>query len=1098
MQRYKLLETLGSGSMGIVHSAYDRLTRQTVALKQVVSRDAIDMTTDSARLSLIREFQVLASLRHPNIIDVLDFGFDEHQTPYFTMQLLQQPRTIRVAIADTTLADGMRLIVQMLQALSYLHRQGIVHRDVKPNNVLVTPDGTVKLLDFGLASQVREYSTTSAGTLAYMSPEVVSGQQSTRASDLWAVGVMLYEFLAGKHPFDGAHISQMLTNILLQPPDLSPLTSGQWMYQVSLPDVVDAGTVLLDSTDRPKVAPSPQMPIDTQHKLSAVISQLLEKDPARRDLDAYDVIDRLCEAAEIEPPIESEALRHGVLHAARFVGRGPELALLNSSLKDVHVGRGSAWLIAGEAGVGKSRLLDEIRVRALVDGHLVLRGQATEIGDVPYKMWRDVLTKLLLQVPANDEELAVVAHVVPTIGEILERSITPQPVTEGTPQAITDTLVELVMRYNAPMVLMLEDVHWADAGLDALRILAERVSDMPLLLIASYRSDEAPYFYGKLHTMQLMELERLTDDDLRELCRSILGEHPRTDEITDFLIRETEGNVFFVLDVLHSLAYHLPRLDEIGQDQDSLPEAFIASGVMELAMRRVARLPIDSQPMMRVAAVAGREVDFNILRHIDPVLKVDALLSNAVNAAILEYVDEKWRFQHDKLREGILHGLIESERPRLHRLVAEAIEHVYADQLDANLPLLAYHWRMAEVIEREAHYTAEYTKKLLQRGELQRALAAIEPLLDRMDDTPTALRMELVRLYANARAADGNAIERIELYGQVMSMAQAIGDRAAETKAMYDIAWMWLRRHDHTKARHYFERAKASAEAQQDEMMIAHTINGLAASMYHDDPPTVEAMFKDALARYQALGSDSNIALVGGNLGAFYQDAGKLDLAEQYLLESLAAQERIGNRYVTAHTLMNLTRLEIVRGNWATARDYLQRGAAHFREIGYESGVITGTTYQAWIDLFGPAQNPANAAHLLNTAAELAESQDNPQQLFRVLTALPLAFLRAGRQAQAKDAINRLAAQVHLAPQPVEAELFTVLALAHYAMTNGDTSMAQLAACTVHHHPQQSLLLRWQLDQFRKANPDVDVDHQPDDAPDLAEALRLLRQRYLS
>ncbi len=163
MQRYKILGTLGSGSMGVVYRVYDRLTRQELALKQVVRHETLSMDDDLARLSLIREFRTLASLRHPNIIDVLDFGFTDDQIPYFTMQLLSQTRTIQQAIIGTTLQEGMALVIQVLQALSYLHRQGIIHRDLKPNNVLVPPDGTVKLLDFGLATNTRHFDDTPAG-----------------------------------------------------------------------------------------------------------------------------------------------------------------------------------------------------------------------------------------------------------------------------------------------------------------------------------------------------------------------------------------------------------------------------------------------------------------------------------------------------------------------------------------------------------------------------------------------------------------------------------------------------------------------------------------------------------------------------------------------------------------------------------------------------------------------------------------------------------------------------------------------------------------------------------------------------------------------
>lgn len=1102
MQRYKILDMLGSGSMGAVYRVYDRLTRQEVALKQVIRHDTLTMGDDLARMSLIREFRTLASLRHPNIIDVLDFGFTDDQTPYFTMQLLKDTRTIPEAIIGNTLEAGMAIVIQVLQALSYLHRQGIIHRDLKPNNVLVLPDDTVKLLDFGLAANVTNLDDTPAGTIAYMSPELIQGKPASRASDLYAVGVMIYELLAGQHPFAGKSISDLINNILLRQPDLSPLTSGQWMVQVKLPDAIEDHTVIINSAYDPIDPPLPrQLPIDIQDSLALVIYQLLVKQPAERDFDAYSVIDSLCEAIAVDPPIESEAVRHGVLHGARFVGRHTELTLLEDALHQTFKNKGSAWLIGGESGVGKSRLIDELRVRALVGGMLVLRGQATEDSAYHLKVWRDILPKLLLEVSVNDDEAAILRHVLPTIGDILERPIEPAPHTEKLPQQIDATLVALFQRLVRPTLLIVEDAHWANDCLGPLKALADTVADCPLMIVAAYRTDDAPYFYGQLYNMRQIQLDRLSPDDLRDLCHSILGDNPRTAEITDYLIRETEGNAFFVMDVLQTLAYNLPRIDEIGQDRP-LPEAIIAKGVMELAMRRVARLPLDMQPMMRVAAVMGREIDFAVLRHIDDELAYEDWLSDAVNAAVLEYVDDRWRFQHDKLREGILYGLMPEERPRLHRLVAEALEHVYADHLEDHALALVYHWRAGEVLIKEAQYVALLADAWLKRGEMARARDLIKPTLDRMDEGPTRQRMDLVRLYADARTSDGNAIERIELYGQVMSMAQALNDRAAEMKALYDIGWMWLRRQQPATAETYFQRSLAIARATDDQLMIAHNTNGLGAAAFYRGAPDVEDYFLAALRIYQALANDTQIALINNNLGSYYQHKGDLTRAESYLHASIEAQERIGNRYTTASAYMNVALLDIVRGDYEAASDYLQRALRHFRDIGYEFGPIMINIYRAWIDLHQSPPNPANAVHLMNAALELAEKTDSPTYLQNSLLLLPRANLMLGRFHQAKNAIIRLDALAQVLTQRADVYLWTLLMLAFYALAREDADNAYRAACAVEHHPSCDWLMRWQLGHFKAQLNASGLGDQisascPDDQP-LEGLLQSLRQMYLA
>src|SRR5258706_15531538 len=146
------------------------------------------------RLALAEEFQLLASLRHPNIISVLDYGFDDGN-PYFTMELLDHAQTILECGRGQPLAAQVGLLVQVLQALAYLHRRGVIHHDLKPGNVLVTGE-QVKLLDFGLSVMRKQRSDdggTTSGTLAYLAPEVLSGLPSDETSDLYAVGVIAYE-----------------------------------------------------------------------------------------------------------------------------------------------------------------------------------------------------------------------------------------------------------------------------------------------------------------------------------------------------------------------------------------------------------------------------------------------------------------------------------------------------------------------------------------------------------------------------------------------------------------------------------------------------------------------------------------------------------------------------------------------------------------------------------------------------------------------------------------------------------------------------------------------------------------------------------------
>jgi eukaryotic-like serine/threonine-protein kinase len=339
-KRYELQDRLGAGGMGVVYRALDRLTGQRVALKQVRSPD--DGEGSSSRtesvdrgLALVHEFQTLASLRHPHIISVLDYGFEDavstpgaetERLPYFTMDLLENAPHIIEAAAKLDTQARLRLIVQVLQALAYLHRRGVLHRDLKPGNVLVTQDEAgqphIKLLDFGLAllkvsgsDAMTTSSSAAAGTFAYMAPEVLGGDIATDVSDLYSVGVIAFEMLAGKHPFSAAHIAQTISNVL----NVVPETTG----------------------------------LGVSDEVQVVLHRLLAKRPEARYQSAADAISALHAAAKLGDLAETPAIRESFLQAAQFVGREKEMELLNRALIDALEGRGSGWLIGGESGVGQ-------------------------------------------------------------------------------------------------------------------------------------------------------------------------------------------------------------------------------------------------------------------------------------------------------------------------------------------------------------------------------------------------------------------------------------------------------------------------------------------------------------------------------------------------------------------------------------------------------------------------------------------------------------------------------------------------------------------------------------------------------------------------
>ncbi len=669
--RYTLEGLIGKGGMGVVYRAVDQLEGRPVALKRFeVNADLIELNPLAAspryqQMILAHEFKTLAALRHPNIISVLDYGFTPERQPYFVMELLEAPRTILTAAQTQPLAGKVDLLIQMLQAISYLHHHRILHRDLKPNNVLATQANEVKVLDFGLAVKAGEYQQT-AGTIHYMAPEVIRHEQASEHSDLYAIGVMAYEMFVGARPFKGTLQNEITEQILNTPPDMAPLE--------------------LLAADDPVLA-----------QLSAIIACLLEKQPADRYPSALAVIRLLCAALGEPLPPDEGAIRESFLQAASFVGRERELEDLGWVLIRAKEGNGSAWLVGGESGIGKSRLLDELRINALTEDIVVLRGQIDERADSLAAGWAEIVQPLLLTIPISASEAHILQTILPDIGTLLGIALPDAPPAYDDDQ-VCATIADIVSRVRHPTLILLEDLHWATVSLEPLKRLLPLLPSLPILIVGSYRSDEAPELPAQMVGIQQMKLERLSTAAIATLSASMLGAAGSDPRLLELVDKETEGNVFFIVEVIRAWAEEAGHLSAVGQF--ALSEAVLTGGIQHIVQRRLNRVPDWAYGGLQVAAVAGRKLNLEVLDHIlSPLfsllpgenisasvstvwrekrnLNLNDWLLLCANAGILEIQDGDWRFSHDKLREQILADLDAAQMRLLRTRVDKAFTALY-------------------------------------------------------------------------------------------------------------------------------------------------------------------------------------------------------------------------------------------------------------------------------------------------------------------------------------------------------------------------------------------------------------------------------------
>ena len=751
-RRYHLLGEIGSGGMGVVYRANDRLTGREVALKRVLTAVPLalgrtrewssadqtfvtliahdtDTETDASALALAQEFRFLATLRHPNIISVLDFGFDALNRPYFTMDWVPKARDIFAASQSLDAEGKIDLVVQLLRALVYLHRRGIVHRDLKPSNILVGDDGGVRVLDFGVSVSADYTSGDSGivGTAAYLAPEILDGQTVTAAADLYSVGTIAYEIFAGRHPFDTNSVPRLLAQVVNRAPDLEVLAAT-----------------------------------DTPHGIVTLIGQLLAKAPESRPATAAAVIGAIGDATGRADLSETADTRDSLLQTARFVGRDSEIDQLKGAWRTTHrQQRGDFWLVGGESGVGKSRLMDELRVYALVTGALVVRGQAVSHAGASYQMWREIARYLALQEELSPLDKSVLRAVVPDIGQIVGHTVAPAPDLEAhsAQERLQRLIVRLLKRFTQPTLLILEDLHWASAvSLALLRRVTEELTDQPLMVVGNYRAEEAPHLRDMFVHAHHLALERLPLEDIGSMMRSMLGDTGTQHRaIVQMLHEETSGNAFFVVEAIRSLAERAGGLDRIGDAE--VDRELLKGTLSALIGGRVRAMPAPLVRLLQIAAVQGREIDRAVLATLaEHDGEVERLLSASVESDVFSVREATYSFAHDKIRESVLEGLTTSQRRTIHERVASAIERAHAESIAEYALVLAYHWKESGASpEKEATYAAMAGRQLVERGSYRDAIPQLTRALDlyRTVATPPMNVAKLERSLGEAYFSDG-------------------------------------------------------------------------------------------------------------------------------------------------------------------------------------------------------------------------------------------------------------------------------------------------------------------------------------------------------
>jgi tetratricopeptide (TPR) repeat protein len=975
---YRLLTGLGAGGMGRVYLA--RKGDQRFAVK-VVHPHLLEAPGFFRRF--LREAEIGKSVRHPNVVRTLEFDqviVDGAPCAFLVMEYVEG-QTLRGLLGELSrLPEELCRHVgrEVSKGLAAIHGAGAVHRDLKPENVLITEDHEVKVMDLGVARLLDgtlQLSRTGAfvGSVQYASPEQFegSGDGIDGRSDLYSLGVVLYELACGEHPYPGDGFGVVLARILTEePPRL-----GERNPQVSafFEEVVHA----LLSKDRTKRFDS----------ASALLTVLSEGEsgtwwPER--------------AKAIRAATKRPLRRVRIPRETAVYGREAELSRLRTLYEAVKAGDGRVLLIEGEAGIGKTRLVDEFVGQLSSAGeevHFLFGsyppgGAATASGawSTAYReqFGAEGLTETL------KGYLTATPALIPAFAALLRGEPAPEggePLRKDSIHTVFVHATRALSRERVTIVLI-EDLHFApEEGRALFAALSLAVPEHRILLLGTARPGlPEPWLSGLARLSQAgrMGLPRLGPKDLVRLLVDAFRSRHLAEELSARIAEKSDGNPFFVFEIIRGLKegqFIAQQPDGTWATTKVIRDLAVPSSVLDLVNGRIAGLETADRDLLDVAACCGYAFDPTLVAEAAGVPRVSALkrLGQIERAhRLVRSAGRFVEFDHHQVQEALYGSMLEALKAEYHGAIAGvlAVRHPRPAGVDA--VELCEHWLRAGQGERALphldaaldHLDAGYQndravgladRALAESGLLAGAarakillrMCALSGPLERIGRRPRQEEMarEVERLAGEAgdgvmrgRAAvvlgtvlfrSGRREEAEEAMRRAVDLAREMGDRKSESRAMNTLGLILGRRGCREESIDLFRRSLAASREIGDAQAEA-AANGNLAIALESRGLIAESRthFERSLELSRRIGDRQGEARDAGNLGTILQAQGLREEASRLYERSLELSREIGDRENEARATGNLGSILQARRRYAEALAYSERSLALFRETG--------------------------------------------------------------------------------------------------------------------------------------------------------------------
>ncbi|MBI2572199.1 MAG: tetratricopeptide repeat protein [Candidatus Schekmanbacteria bacterium] len=979
---YLIEQVVGRGGMGVVFQGRHAQTGELAAIKAVTAVAASHLE------NLRQEIRALARVRHPGVVRVVDQGITEG-IPWFAMELVpgqtlrQHCRALGLDWSeDEALAFSMRtppetyrtlltILRRVCRVLAYLHGLGIVHGDVKPDNILLTAHETPVLVDFGLGifgcerlgRDILRIRQTLEGSAWYVSPEQIRDEVIDARTDLYSLGIVMYEIFTGTPPFPG-------------------------------PTVLAVTTAKLEADP-----PAPSAIVDDfPPGLERLILNLLAREPSQRIGFADLVAGELARLGAKKGVWAASHVAHPYVYRSRLIGRQAEArALLDHA--DAHArGAGRVVLVGGAAGTGKTRMVMDFGQALAHRGTLVLSGQcldgartslgafrgpAQRIADLCLEGGRMYAAQLL------GYRGPILARYLPVLAGLVDREDEPEEVVPLPAEAerlrLFGALLEVLaaLARARPLLIIIDDLQWADElSVEFLEFLTRRdaLARHCVLIVGTYRTAEAgPSFaaFARAPGQARIELGALERSAVADILCDMLASRQLPRRLVESIYRLSEGNPLCLVEYVRSGveqaflwrdeagAWQFAETIAVSPNAQGLDATPLPASLDHLLEWRLSAVPKEARRLLNALAVCGREAPLAWLRALlaGRGEELDGAVECLVQRRIADIGSgEQLCFCHDQLRETAYSRIPLPERRAWHAALARHLSAQRADDESERAGVLARHWELAgelnearacylraarldvasfAVTDAEAHYRA-YMR--LGRGPTAASVAAHAELalsvlrpLGRLQDARAEAALGLdqaralgddrltasaVRVLAVVLQLCGDYDGAEQFFREALRMLHARGDARLEGLTLANVATLAHERGQLEKAQRLYRRALASHKSAVDEQTEGTTLANFA-SLQHDRGRLTKAveLYENAVALQRQMGQRRPEGITLGNLAAVRYLQGWVDDAARLAEQSLAITSAIGDRPAQGVGLIQLASIRRAQGRLDEALD---------------------------------------------------------------------------------------------------------------------------------------------------------------------------------